>query len=325
MILFIRDRNVLEVIEDTLGMDIIIDMINYKDSMKSETYKCIYKFLRNTKLKDEEFRVIKKTKYNDEIVKKITSKLTHFSYPEKEYKYFLNMKVNIKPSFDATKCRFTIKPALSKGLSLNKSNGVISGVCEKIESNEYTIKCKCLNNYEDRKNYLKYKIKIEILPLSFSATNKNKEISLKNPLVAFKDTDSPNIYNHCYIDIKMEKGIYKISYRSLTKDSIMLGASLSESFSGNQLYKQNSYSIYICDSDCKLFGENGYVHKDIPIRNKVQANFTMIYDMDKCTISIVDDSEKQYPLFHDIKKPLYPFVDILEICSSVQLMNLEIL
>lgn len=35
------------------------------------------------------------------------------------------------------------------------------------------------------------------------------------------------------------------------------------------------------------------------------------------------DPSEEYQLFHDIKKPLYPFVDILETNSSLQLIKRE--
>lgn len=101
--------------------------------------------------------------------------------------------ISIQPECDGEGCIFSIHPNLPDRIKLNENTGEISGkiVCD-TETKEYTVKCK---------NIWKCKLMIGFKSTIFIEQYKNVNVSI---------TNANNYYSHCWINLVMESGVYKI-------------------------------------------------------------------------------------------------------------------
>lgn len=163
-------------------------------------------------------------------------------------------------------------------------------------------------------NNLGYKfIDLDGLSPSISITNKGRIITQ-----AFK----PYRWNYCYINLKMEDGIYYITYRSHTNRSIMIGATQLKDFDGEHLfYQKESNSLYFYENGSNAYGNNGKVINEPYWGNSENKIFVLKYDFNNKTISIKDDLMDNYLIvFSSFKGPLYPFVELNYYEDSVELL-----
>lgn len=260
--------------------------------------------------------------YNNNEKNNEKSRMTYFQYGKEFYSLFTHEHFKLSPEYDGSECKFSVNPSFPNYITFNQDTGEIEGECPYPSSKvDYIVKC------SNKTNALTFKLAIEVKAVTFQFKEEYKtgelSFSQSNTIVKSLSTnkDEYNI-SHCYVDVEMKKGIYRIVYQSFTPKIVLFGATTTNTSTDPDLHDQdNSWTIDIYADGIILYGKNKC---KIPNWKAVKnAIYEMIYDMDKKTISIKLPDGKEYKLFKNVAKPLYPFVGLFYKNSAVKLISVE--
>lgn len=231
----------------------------------------------------------------------IVQNLTLFYYPKSDYIFPLNEDILIKPTIDGNKCRFTIESKLPNGVYLNEENGIIYGKCSINESRkEYIIIC------EKIWNKLEFRINLE-WKYCFDETNKSKNVELDDNKTKIQISYVGFEFGYCFLNFKMESGIYTIIYSEIGSTNTML------CFSKEKYYKKGGVEYFNCNRMCKS-KINEIIHKQNYNGDRTERIDNLIVDMNKrelyATRVLNNDRKERILVKEDLPSPLYPFVQI---------------
>lgn len=222
----------------------------------------------------------------------------------------MNDHFSIEPLFDGSKCIFSINPSLPEGLLLNEKTGEISGKIEKeMEKKDYTVECK------NSKNKMEFKLTLEFI-VKFTELNKfgQSELSQNGKII----TNRSNGREHCYLNLKMTNGIYRIKYklqrnRSDCTCSWYIGLSTTNTYSGDSIHSQSN-TCNICigkneTKDCSSYCHIGNIVTSNPeFRNNIDCIYEITVDMNKKEFWVSKDNSKPVLIVKDLPSPLYNYV-----------------
>lgn len=268
-------------------------------------------------LNEKEYLVMENILNDKNIIQKIeTKELTYFEYDNNEYIYPVNCNILIKPKYDGNFCSFYIDKSilyfiyieLPEGLRFNTKTGEISGCCKtSFKRTNYIIKCK------NATNSIKYSFSLFIEDAFFIEDHKSVVMTISNGNKSVSNIiNQRDKYPHCYLNIKIDEGVYHIKYRVYSKKKecyVILGASKSNSYENFALHNSKTSCCFgYGNTDSDLWGSNGNKYLNPHINTNCFEDIECVYNMDKKTFSIVIDTDKSFLLFTHITGPIYPFV-----------------
>lgn len=117
-------------------------------------------------------------------------------------------------------------------------------------------------------------------------------------------------FNHCYLNIQIESGIYHIKYMILGDNGTFLfGFTKDYNYDGKSLHQEKSSCCIAYGSNGGyLCGGNGNKVCKVNRRPKNKNKYEIIVNMKNKTVSVVYEDGKEELYFNNISGPLYPFV-----------------
>lgn len=306
---FIR-KEMIQNVSDLYGNEVLYMLLHYNDVLSKEQYKEICSFLSNNiRGNEEEIKKFKKTVNDESLINIILSKrLTKFNYPKSVIWLNKNSERSIIPEFDGTGCIFECK-YLPKGMTLDRNTGEIyvkSGY--NYDGEKYIITCKNVTN--SLSFPIEFRLSL-INEIHFINTYKHPNIIIDNDGLGISHINEDG-YNHCYLNIKMDKGIHHILYKLEGSNNLcgcFYGASSINTYNGDYLHNHtSSCSFGLCLNNNGLYGGNGEKYKK-PGRNLRNGEvYECIFNMNILTFSLKYSDGEEILLFRYIRGPLYPFV-----------------
>lgn len=194
---------------------------------------------------------------------------------------------------------------------MNERTGEIYGKIDKeIEKKEYTVECK------NSKSKMEFKLTLQFLIVKFIELNKYGKCEISKNGKMIRSTS--NGHEHCYLNLKMTNGIYKIKYRLQRNNSNCdstwyIGLSTANTYSGDCIYNQsNTCNIRIIrdeTKDCSSYCHIGTVVNSNPgFKNNDNCVYEIIVDMNKKEFWVSKDNSQPVLIVKDLPSPLYHYV-----------------
>lgn len=321
---FMYEKEIIITSGCLFGVKNLFKILNYQIKLISkENDNLLLDYLKNKELTNEEEKEIVEIITDENILIIFIKKLTTFSYPQSKYTFYKGNNVMIKPTFDGTKCKFSINSDLPKDIIFNKQNGEISGkINDEIKECEYTIKCK--NIWKE----IEVKLKIEIKEIYFDEENKGEYIELEDNKRKIKciienDRCLHNVINYnCYLNCKIKKNEYfSIKFKYDEKNcngSIRIGLSSDERIGNNYFYCKIEKNDTVVFNSGNIDGNIVSENPNIKLNNG--SIYEMICDMKERELSIKMDNSNPIVLVNKLQSDLIPFLGVGYKNNSLELL-----
>lgn len=215
---------------------------------------------------------------------------------------------------------FRINKQLPNGITFNNESGEISGKVEnEISKSEYIIECKNI------RSKMEFKLSLEF-NISFTKEYGNGEISISENGKLM--TNIGDNWCHCYLNLKIESGIYHVKYKfiqSSSYDSMMIGLSETNNYCGRNIYSQKGTCDYYATNgksgivDCHM---GSLVTPNPNITNHGNGSiYELIINMKFGEFSICHNNSFPVLLVRNLQPPLYLFSRLSGKNQSLELIS----
>lgn len=166
--------------------------------------------------------------------------------------------------------------------------------------------------------------KLSLTIIDFAFTKKYKSSGMLISGAGKIVTNTDDNYNHCYINAKMESGIYHMKFRSLFTNHTLLcfGLSSINNYTGSHYHQHQSAKSIRMSNTSELCGTNKVMNPDFANHNG--DIYELVVNMTTKVFTIKQNDGIETVLFDKLDSIVYPFVEIDYKDESVELLSVVI-